>query len=163
MNKDLKEPSTPEEFRKRTKIKTDSKENSFQRYTPLGTDEEETPVKKSNFKTDGKTEKSNKRVHYEDPDLDHLSEEKFIPEQTKSNRGKFTKFSVHYPDRTEDEEVTEYERQEYTQTEDDYTKSRQYVLDDGTLYFTNGPFYKNEMHSRVDRHHKGSLLYYLSF
>ena len=77
----------------------------------------------------------------------------FIPTQTIE---KSTKFNINYPERSNFSENYGTEGENLVQTLDEYTKSRVYYLDDGTLYFTNGPFYKDEMHKRVDRHHQGN-------
>ncbi|CAI2365131.1 unnamed protein product [Moneuplotes crassus] len=138
----------------------DSKNDTFKRYLPFSDSPSNvSSFRKSNFKPTKSNKITPKRVHYEESAEEDPSEEgpsedpRFMPTQTR-DLGETTKFDVRSPADTILHQMEQTEREDFLETIDNYNESKAYYLDDGTLYFTNGPFYKEEMHSRVERHHK---------
>lgn len=129
------------------------KDDTLKRYSAISSKINSNCIKKPNL--DNPTSDV-KRVHYEEQSKEEETNLAFLPSQTMGDTNKPTKFNVNYAERSDLNEHLESKRGKFQSTEDEYTKSQSYYLDDQTLYFTNGPFYKDEMHKRVERHHQGN-------
>jgi hypothetical protein len=105
---------------------------------------ENTPARnKSILKSDSHYEIDNKqKITATHVKLDNSD---FIPPQTKFRSN--NDFTVH-------EDVESLYLKHSSEV---YETKKSYLLDDKTLYFTNGPFYKDEMHDRVERHHQDTV------
>lgn len=167
LNFGLKEDDDPAKFYTRQRLDRSPMGTPYRRYTALSS-LENSPIRSKSILKSSSQPELRETITRDNPNLyiftDKANEKQvtiaegenfhsngFVPDQTKYQSN--NNFTVH-----EDVESL-YVRE----NEEEYETKKSYLLDDNTLYFTNGPFYKNEMHGRVERHHKETVRYVFSF